>query len=59
MYVLILTLTSVGLFSDTHSVTKIDGFKSEKICKVAGEQFREDHKNILGGYLGKYTCVKQ
>ena len=58
MYVLILTLTTIGLFSNTHSIAKIDGFKSEKICEIAGEQFREEHKTALGKHLGKYKCIK-
>lgn len=60
MYILILTLLSPGVFSDQRAVTTIPGFKTEQMCKVAGEQFVDKHRSIIfkDRSFGKYQCVK-
>lgn len=57
MYTLVLVLTTFGWFTDDKDVTKIGGFKSEQLCIVAGEQYKEQNTKPLVS-KASYTCMK-
>lgn len=47
-----------GWFIDDKSTLVIDGFKSQQVCQIAGEQFKaENTKKFVS--KASYTCVRK
>ncbi|CAL1778119.1 hypothetical protein BRC2024_ULFKEANI_CDS_0244 [Acinetobacter phage vB_AbaM_Konradin-v2] len=58
MYTLVLVLTTFGWFTDDKTTLAIDGFKSQQICQIAGEQFKDEHTKKFVS-KATYTCVRK
>lgn len=58
MYTLIVSITMFGWFVDDKSSLVIDGFKSQQVCQIAGEQFKaENTKKFVS--KASYTCIRK